>query len=294
MAAKELRFNGDARARMLHGIDILANAVKVTLGPKGHQRPPQQILRRPRITKDRVTVAKEIELSDKFENMECPDGQGGCHGPAIRPATAPTTAATVLGEAIVREGDQSGRRWDQPDGFAARDRHGRCIQSSSMTWKKGSKKISTNAEIAQIGTISANDDREVGAEMIAQAMHKVGNEGRALTIEEATSLETGLDIVSGAVQFDRGYLSPYFVTNAEKMLCELDKPYIILFEEEAVQSPGDPPRARSGSEERQSALDRRRGHRGRGAGDARRQQIARRAQGGGGEGAGLWRSAQIP
>ena len=224
MAAKELRFNGDARARMLHGIDVLANAVKVTLGPKGRNVLLNKSYGAPRITKDGVTVAKEIELSDKFENM----GAQMVKEVATRTSDQAgdgTTTATVLAQAIVREGVRAVAAGMNP--MDLRRGIDMAVASVVIDLKKGSKKISTNAEIAQIGTISANDDREVG-EMIAQAMKKVGNEG-VITIEEATSLETELDIVEG-MQFDRGYLSPYFVTNAEKMLCELEKPYILLFE----------------------------------------------------------------
>ncbi len=224
MAAKELRFNGDARTRMLHGIDVLANAVKVTLGPKGRNVLLNKSYGAPRITKDGVTVAKEIELSDKFENM----GAQMVKEVATRTSDQAgdgTTTATVLAQAIVREGVKAVAAGMNP--MDLRRGIDMAVASVVNDLKKGSKKISTNAEIAQIGTISANDDREVG-EMIAQAMKKVGNEG-VITIEEATSLETELDIVEG-MQFDRGYLSPYFVTNAEKMLCELEKPYILLFE----------------------------------------------------------------
>jgi chaperonin GroEL len=224
MAAKELRFNGDARARMLHGIDILANAVKVTLGPKGRNVLLNKAYGAPRITKDGVTVAKEIELSDAFENM----GAQMVKEVATRTSDQAgdgTTTATVLAQAIVREGVKAVAAGMNPTDL----RRGidMAVASVVSDLKKGSKKVSTNAEIAQIGTISANDDREIG-EMIAQAMHKVGNEG-VITIEEATSLVTELDIVDG-MEFDRGYLSPYFVTDAAKMLCELEKPYILLFE----------------------------------------------------------------
>ena len=224
MAAKEVRFNGDARARMLRGVDLLANAVKVTLGPKGRNVLLNKSWGAPRITKDGVTVAKEIELTDKFENM----GAQMVKEVASRTSDQAgdgTTTATVLAQAIVREGVKAVAAGMNPTDL----RRGidMAVASVVIDLKKGSKKVSTNAEIAQVGTISANDDREIG-EMIAQAMHKVGNEG-VITIEEATSLETELDIVEG-MQFDRGYLSPYFVTNAEKMICELEKPYILLFE----------------------------------------------------------------
>jgi chaperonin GroEL len=224
MAAKELKFNGDARDRMLRGIDTLANAVKVTLGPKGRNVLLNKSYGAPRITKDGVTVAKEIELSDKFENM----GAQMVKEVATRTSDQAgdgTTTATVLAQAIVREGVKAVAAGMNP--MDLRRGIDMAVESVVIDLKKASKSIATNAEIAQVGTISANGDKEIG-EMLAQAMHKVGNEG-VITIEEATSLETELDIVEG-MEFDRGYLSPYFVTNAEKMLCELEKPYILLFE----------------------------------------------------------------
>jgi chaperonin GroEL len=224
MAAKELRFNGDARDRMLRGIDILANAVKVTLGPKGRNVLLNRSYGAPRITKDGVTVAKEIELSDKFENM----GAQMVKEVATRTSDQAgdgTTTATVLAQAIVREGVKAVAAGMNP--MDLRRGIDMAVASVVNDLKKGSKSIATNAEIAQVGTISANDDREIG-EMIAQAMQKVGNEG-VITIEEATSLDTELDIVDG-MQFDRGYLSAYFVTNAAKMEAELDSPYILLHE----------------------------------------------------------------
>src|ERR1700704_5507694 len=224
MAAKEVRFNGDARDRMLRGIDILANAVKVTLGPKGRNVLLNKSYGAPRITKDGVTVAKEIELSDKFENM----GAQMVKEVATRTSDQAgdgTTTATVLAQAIVREGVKAVAAGMNP--MDLRRGIDMAVASVVNDLKKGSKSISTNAEIAQVGTISANDDREIG-EMIAQAMQKVGNEG-VITIEEATSLDTELDIVEG-MQFDRGYLSAYFVTNAEKMIAELENPYILLHE----------------------------------------------------------------
>ena len=224
MAAKEVRFNGDARDRMLRGIEVLANAVKLTLGPKGRYVLLDKAYGAPRITKDGVTVAKEIELPDRFENM----GAQMIKEVATRTSDQAgdgTTTATVLAQAIVREGTKAVAAGMNP--MDLKRGIDMAVASVVGDLKKGSKKVSTNAEIAQIGTISANDDREIG-EMIAQAMHKVGNEG-VITIEEAKSVETELDIVEG-MQFDRGYLSPYFVTNAEKMICELEKPYILLFE----------------------------------------------------------------
>jgi chaperonin GroEL len=224
MAAKEVRFNGDARERMLRGIETLANAVKVTLGPKGRNVVFDRSYGAPRITKDGVTVAKEIELSDRFENM----GAQMVKEVASRTSDQVgdgTTTATVLAQAIVREGAKAVAAGMNP--MDLKRGIDMAVDSVVGDIKKVSKKVSTNAEIAQIGRISANDDREIG-EMIAQAMHKVGNEG-VITVEEAKSLETELDVVEG-MQFDRGYLSPYFVTNAEKMVCELDNPYILLFE----------------------------------------------------------------
>ncbi len=224
MAAKEVRFNGDARERMLRGIDSLANAVKVTLGPKGRNVVLDKSWGAPRITKDGVTVAKEIELADRFENM----GAQMVKEVATRTSDQAgdgTTTATVLAQAIVREGAKAVAAGMNP--MDLKRGIDLAVASVVSDIKKVSKKVSTNAEITQIGTISANDDREIG-EMIAQAMAKVGNEG-VITVEEAKSLETELDIVEG-MQFDRGYLSPYFVTNAEKMICELDSPHILLFE----------------------------------------------------------------
>ena len=224
MAAKQVRFNGDARDRMLRGIDVLANAVKVTLGPKGRNVVLDKSYGAPRITKDGVTVAKEIELSDRFENM----GAQMVREVATRTSDQAgdgTTTATVLAQAIVREGSKAVAAGMNP--MDLKRGIDMAVESVVTDIKKVSKKVSTNAEIAQIGTISANDDREIG-EMIANAMDKVGNEG-VITVEEAKSLETELDIVEG-MQFDRGYLSPYFVTNAEKMICELESPHVLLFE----------------------------------------------------------------
>ena len=256
MAAKEVRFNGDARDRMLRGIDVLANAVKVTLGPKGRNVVLDKSYGAPRITKDGVTVAKEIELSDRFENM----GAQMVKEVATRTSDQAgdgTTTATVLAQAIVREGSKAVAAGMNP--MDLKRGIDMAVEWVVTDIKKVSKKVSTNAEIAQIGTISANDDREIG-EMIANAMDKVGNEG-VITVEEAKSLETELDIVEG-MQFDRGYLSPYFVTNAEKMICELESPHVLLFEKRLVRPAADPSLARSGRPERQPAADRRRGNRG--------------------------------
>jgi chaperonin GroEL len=224
MAAKDVRFNGDARDRMLRGIDTLANTVKVTLGPKGRNVVLDKSYGAPRITKDGVTVAKEIELSDKFENMGAQMVKDVANRTSDQVGDG-TTTATVLAQAIVREGAKAVAAGMNP--MDLKRGIDMAVVSVIDAIKKVAKKVSTNAEIAQIGTISANDDREIG-EMIAQAMQKVGNEG-VITVEEAKSLATELDVVEG-MQFDRGYISPYFVTNAEKMICELDNPYILLLE----------------------------------------------------------------
>jgi chaperonin GroEL len=224
MAAKEVKFHGDARERLLRGVDILANAVKVTLGPKGRNVVLDKSYGAPRITKDGVTVAKEIELADKFENMgaqmlrEVAQKTNDTAGDG-------TTTATVLAQAIVREGVKAVAAGLNP--MDLKRGIDRAVEAVVEDVKKRSRKVSTNDEISQVGAIAANGEREIG-EMIAKAMQKVGNEG-VITVEEAKSLETELDVVEG-MQFDRGYLSPYFVTNAEKMVCELENPYILLHE----------------------------------------------------------------
>jgi len=224
MAAKEIRFHSDARERMLRGIDILANAVRVTLGPKGRNVVLDKSYGAPRISKDGVTVAKEIELADKFENM----GAQMVREVASKTSDAAgdgTTTATVLAQTIVREGARAAAAGMNP--MDLKRGIDRAVEVVVKEIEKRSKKVSTNDEIAQVGTVSANDDREIGR-MIAEAMQKVGNEG-VITVEEAKSLETELDVVEG-MQFDRGYVSPYFVTNAEKMVAELEEPYILLHE----------------------------------------------------------------
>jgi chaperonin GroEL len=222
MSAKEVRFQTDARDRMLRGIDTLAHAVRVTLGPKGRNVVLDKSFGAPRITKDGVTVAKEIELADKFENM----GAQMIREVATRTSDQAgdgTTTATVLAHAIVREGVKAVvaglNPMDLKRGIES------AVEAVVEDLKKRSKKVSTNEEIAQVGTISANGDREVG-QMLSKAMQKVGNEG-VITVEEAKSLDTELDVVEG-MQFDRGYISPYFVTNAKKMVCELDDPFILI------------------------------------------------------------------
>ena len=224
MAAKEVKFSADARTRMLQGVDILADAVKVTLGPKGRNVVLDKSFGAPRITKDGVTVAKEIELTDKFENM----GAQMVREVASKTndiAGDGTTTATVLAQAIVREGSKLVAAGHNP--MDLKRGIDLAVESVVAELQKKSRKITSNSEIAQVGTISANGDTEVGA-MLAQAMEKVGNEG-VITVEEAKSLETELDIVEG-MQFDRGYLSPYFVTDGEKMLVNLEDPYILIHE----------------------------------------------------------------
>ena len=224
MAAKEVRFGADARARMLRGVDILADAVKVTLGPKGRNVVIDKSFGAPRITKDGVTVAKEIELSDKFENM----GAQMVREVASKTndiAGDGTTTATVLTQAIVREGAKGVAAGMNP--MDLKRGIDKAVSAVLEELKKKSKKITTQAEIAQVGTISANGEAEIG-KMISEAMQKVGNEG-VITVEEAKGMQTELDVVEG-MQFDRGYVSPYFITNAEKMVVDMDRPYILIHE----------------------------------------------------------------
>ncbi|MBN9669068.1 chaperonin GroEL [Roseibium aggregatum] len=224
MSAKEVKFSSDARERMLRGVDTLANAVKVTLGPKGRNVVLDKAFGAPRITKDGVSVAKEIELEDKFENM----GAQMVREVASKTndiAGDGTTTATVLAQAIVKEGAKAVAAGMNPMDL----KRGVDLAAAEAVkaLEAASKTITTSEEVAQVGTISANGDTQVGKD-IAEAMQKVGNEG-VITVEEAKSLETELEVVEG-MQFDRGYLSPYFVTNAEKMLADLEKPYILLHE----------------------------------------------------------------
>src|ERR1700687_3120340 len=224
MAAKDIRLSSDARERMLRGIETLANAVRVTLGPKGRNVVLERSYGAPRITKDGVTVAKEIELSDKFENMGAQMVKEVANKTSTEAGDG-TTTATILAHAIVREGVRAVAAGMNP--MDLRRGTARAVEAIVADIAKRAKKVSTNDEIAQVGTISANGDQEIGR-MLAEAMKKVGNEG-VITVEEAKWLKTELDVVEG-MQFDRGYLSPYFVTNAEKMLAELEDPYILLHE----------------------------------------------------------------
>ena len=224
MAAKEVLFGADARTRLLRGVDILADAVKVTLGPKGRNVVLDKAFGAPRMSKDGVTVAKEIELSDKFENM----GAQMVREVASRTSDEAgdgTTTATVLAQAIVREGSKAVAAGMNP--MDLKRGIDLAVTAVVSDLHKRSRKVATNDEIAQVGTISANGEEEIG-NMIAEAMEKVGNEG-VITVEEAKSLHSELNVVEG-MQFDRGYTSPYFVTNAEKMTCDLETPYILIHE----------------------------------------------------------------
>jgi len=224
MAAKEVRFSGDARDRLLRGVETLANAVKVTLGPKGRNVVIDKSFGAPRITKDGVTVAKEIELEDKFENM----GAQMVREVASKTSDIAgdgTTTATVLAAAIVREGSKAVAAGMNP--MDLKRGIDLAVEAVVEELKKNSKNITSNEEIAQVGTISANGDKEIG-DYLAKAMKRVGNEG-VITVEEAKSLETELDVVEG-MQFDRGYISPYFITNADKMRVEMEDPYILINE----------------------------------------------------------------
>ena len=224
MAAKDVRFGEDARQHMLRGVDLLAQAVKATLGPKGRNVVLDKSYGAPRITKDGVTVAKEIELSDKFENMGAQMVREAASKTSDTAGDG-TTTAIVLAQAIVREGGKAVSAGMNP--MDLKRGVDKAIVALVDELKKRSRKITTQAETAQVGTISANGEAEIGA-MIAEAMQKVGNEG-VITIEEAKGMLTELDVVEG-MQFDRGYMSPYFVTNAEKMNIELDQPYILIHE----------------------------------------------------------------
>ena len=224
MAAKELKFSTDARARLLRGVEVLEDAVKVTLGPKGRNVLLDKSFGAPRMTKDGVTVAKEIELGDKFENM----GAQMVREVASKTndeAGDGTTTATILAAAIVREGSKAVAAGMNP--MDLKRGINLAVEAVIADLVKTSKRVNTSQEISQVGTISANGDSDVGA-MIADAMSKVGNEG-VITVEEAKSLESSLEVVEG-MQFDRGYTSPYFVTNAEKMTCDMENPYILIHE----------------------------------------------------------------
>ena len=224
MAAKDVKFSVEARERMLRGVDILANAVKVTLGPKGRNVVLEKSFGAPRTTKDGVTVAKEIELEDKFENMgalmvrEAAQKTNDVAGDG-------TTTACVLAQAIVREGMKAVAAGMNP--MDLKRGIDKAVVQVVEDIQKKAKKVKNSQEVAQVGTISANGEKAIG-DMISEAMQKVGNEG-VITVEEAKSLESELDVVEG-MQFDRGYLSPYFITNADKMIAELEEPYLLIHE----------------------------------------------------------------
>src|SRR5881397_4075791 len=224
MSAKEVKFSVDARDRMLHGIDTLTHAVRVTLGPKGRNVLLDKSFGAPRITKDGVAVAKEIELEDKFENMGAQMVRGVASETSDQAGDG-TTTATVLAHAIVREGAKAIAAGMNP--MDLKRGVDLAVEAVVADLQKNSKKVTSNEEIAQVGTISANGDAEIGR-FLADAMKKVGNEG-VITIEEAKSLDTELEVVEG-MQFDRGYVSPYFVTNADKMRVEFDDAYILINE----------------------------------------------------------------
>src|SRR5438132_862180 len=224
MSAKEVKFSVDARDRMLHGIDTLTHAVRVTLGPKGRNVLLDKSFGAPRMTKDGVTVAKEIELEDKFENMGAQMVREVASKTSDQAGDG-TTTATVLAHAIVKEGSKAVAAGMNP--MDLKRGVDLAVEAVVEHLKSNSKKVTSNEEIAQVGTISANGDAEIGR-FLAEAMKKVGNEG-VITVEEAKSLETELDVVEG-MQFDRGYISPYFITNADKMRVEMEDPYILINE----------------------------------------------------------------
>ncbi|MBR1605684.1 MAG: chaperonin GroEL [Alphaproteobacteria bacterium] len=225
MSAKDIQFGTDARAKMLRGVEVLAKTVKVTLGPKGRNVILDKSYGAPKITKDGVSVAKEVELEDKFENMGAQLVKEVAQKTADKAGDG-TTTATVLAEAIIKEGCKAVAAGMNP--MDLKRGIDMAVEAVIKDVKSRSKEIKTSEEIAQVGTISANGDRSIG-EYLARAMEKVGNEG-VITVEDAKGLETELDVVEG-MQFDRGYLSPYFVTNAEKMTCEFENPYILLYEQ---------------------------------------------------------------
>src|SRR3979490_2073508 len=229
MEAKEVRFSDDARSRLVRGVNILANAVKATLGPKGRNAVLEKSFGAPTITKDGVSVAKEIELKDKFENM------GAQMVKEVASKTSDvagdgTTTATVLAQSIVVEGMKYVAAGMNP--MDLKRGIDKAVAAIVEELKKRTKKITTPAETAQVGTISANGEADIG-KMISEAMQKVGNEG-VITVEEAKGIQTELDVVEG-MQFDRGYMSPYFITNAEKMIVELDQPYILIHDKKLSQ-----------------------------------------------------------
>ncbi len=286
MSAKEVRFSVDARDRMLHGIDTLAHAVRVTLGPKGRNVLLDKSFGAPRMTKDGVTVAKEIELENKFENMGAQMVREVASKTSDQAGDG-TTTATVLAHAIVREGAKAVAAGMNP--MDLKRGVDLAVEAVVADLQKNSKNVTSNEEIAQVGTISANGDAEIGR-FLADAMKKVGNEG-VITVEEAKSLETELEVVEG-MQFDRGYVSPYFVTNAEKMRVEMEDPYILIYEKKLSALQELLPLLEAVVQAGKAAAHHCRGCGGRGACDPRGQQAARRPQGRGRQGTRLRRSSQ--
>ena len=286
MAAKEVRFSDDARTRMLRGVNILANAVKATLGPKGRNAVLEKSFGAPTVTKDGVSVAKEIELKDKFENMGAQMVKEVASNTSDEAGDG-TTTATVLAQAIVREGLKAvaagANPMDLKRGIDA------AVNTAVDELKRLSKPCKDQKAIAQVGTISANSDESIG-KTIADAMEKVGKEG-VITVEEGTSLQNELDVVEG-MQFDRGYLSPYFINNQQNQTARAREPVHPAVREEDLQRARDAAAARGHREGRPSAAGRRRGRRGRGARDAGREHDPRHRQGRGRQGAGLRRPPQ--
>ena len=286
MAAKDVKFSTDARDKMLHGVDILANAVRVTLGPKGRNVVLEKSYGAPRVTKDGVTVAKEIELEDKFENM----GAQMLREVASKTSDIAgdgTTTATVLAQSIVKEGVKLVAAGMNP--MDLKRGIDLAVGEVVKDIARQAKKVNSSEEIAQVGTVAANGEKAIG-DMIAKAMQKVGNEG-VITVEEAKSFESELEVVEG-MQFDRGYISPYFITNAEKMVAELESPYILIYEKKLSGLQALLPLLEVGSPVGQAAARHRRGRGGRGARHPRGQQAAGRLEGRGRKGPRIWRPAQ--
>ena len=286
MAAKEIFFHQSAREAILRGVRILADAVEVTLGPKGRNVVIEKSFGSPTVTKDGVTVAKEIELENRFENMGAQMVKEVASKTSDKAGDG-TTTATVLAQAIYDEGLKLVAAGHNP--MDLKRGIDKAVEAVVAELKKLSKPTKDKKEIAQVGTISANGDETIG-KIIADAMEKVGKEG-VITVEEAKGLETTLDVVEG-MQFDRGYLSPYFVTNPERMEVVLDDAYILISEKKISVDEGPAPPPRAGGALGQAAADHRRGHRGRGAGHPGGEQDPRRAERGRGEGAGLRRPPQ--
>ena len=286
MAAKDVKFSTDARDKMLHGVDVLSNAVRVTLGPKGRNVVLDKSFGAPRVTKDGVTVAKEIELEDKFENM----GAQMLREVASKTSDIAgdgTTTATVLAQAIVKEGIKLVAAGMNP--MDLKRGIDLAVDEIVKDIARQAKKVKSSEEIAQVGTVAANGEKAIG-DMIAKAMQKVGNEG-VITVEEAKSLESELEVVEG-MQFDRGYISPYFITNVEKMVAELESPYILIYEKKLSGFAAASAPARIGGAIGQAVAHHRRGRRGRGTRHPRGQQAARRPEGCRSQGARLRRSPQ--